>query len=290
MTEWLNSGLEWTRNRLTQETSTTSARQSEYSLAGSEIATEHFNRRTISRDAALVVPHLRAGMRLVDFGCGAGSLTCGFAELVAPSDVVGFDTSEEAIGRARALAEETGLRNVQFAVANIYDLVLPAESFDVAHFSGVLIHLKEPEQALGLAFRTLKSGGMLAAREAQKAGDWFGGPRADSVALFQRLVAEFFKMHGGDPSIGGRLIALAREAGFERLEATPSYSAGLADVRKGAPEMISFLGRADFRAVAFQAGVPAERYDRLADEIAIWGGSADSIAAFAECTVIGWKP
>src|SRR6266567_1643078 len=157
--------------------------ENEYSLAGNEFATEHFNRRTVSRDAVLVVPHLRAGMRLVDFGCGAGSLTCGFARLVAPADVVGFDTSEEAIGRARALAEEAGLRNVQFAVANIYDLELPVGSFDVAHFSGVLMHLKEPERALGLAFRSLKSGGLLAAREAQKVGDWFGGPNADSVGL-----------------------------------------------------------------------------------------------------------
>jgi hypothetical protein len=33
--------------------------------------------------------------------------------------------------------------------------------------------------------------------------------------------------------------------------------------------MISFSGRADFRAAAVQAGVSAERFDRLADEIAI---------------------
>src|SRR5437764_871876 len=141
LTVCLHSGFEGTGNTLSQETSTRSARDNEYSFAGNEFATEHFNRRTISRDAVLVVPHLRAGMRLVDFGCGAGSLTCGFAELVAPADVVGFDTSEEAIGRARALAEEAGLGNVQFAVANIYDLELPVDSFDVAHFSGVLMHL-----------------------------------------------------------------------------------------------------------------------------------------------------
>jgi SAM-dependent methyltransferase len=276
---------------LSQETSTTSARDNEYSFAGNEFATEHFNRRTISRDAVLVVPHLRAGMRLVDFGCGAGSLTCGFAELVAPADVVGFDTAEVAIGRARALAEEKSLRNVQFVLANIYDLELPVESCDVAHFSGVLMHLSEPERALGLAFRSLKSGGMLAAREAQKAGDWFGGPSADSVALFQKtILTEFFKMHGGDPFIGGRLITLAREAGFEHLEATPSYSVGLADVTTLGPGMISALGQADFRAAAVQAGVSAERFDRLADEIAIWAASEDSIAALAECTVIGWKP
>lgn len=69
--------------------------------------------------------------------------------------------------------------NVHFSVANINDLDLPADSFDVAHFSGVLMYLKEPERALRLAFRTLKSGSMLAPREAQKAADWFGGPYAE---------------------------------------------------------------------------------------------------------------
>jgi ubiquinone/menaquinone biosynthesis C-methylase UbiE len=276
---------------LTQETSTTSARQNEYAFAGHEPSVEHFNRRTVSRDAALVVPHLRAGMRLVDLGCGAGSLTCGFAALVAPAEVVGFDASEEAIGRARALAEDAGLGNLQFAVANIYDLELPAQSFDVAHFSGVLMHLKEPERALALAFRSLKSGGMLAAREAQKAGDWFGGPNADSVTLLQKtILIKFLRMRGVDPFIGGRLITLAREAGFEHLEATPSYSAGLGDVTTLGRVMLSGLGQGDFRAAAVQAGVSPERIDRLADEIAIWAASKDSIAALAECTVIGWKP
>ena len=267
------------------------ARQNEYAFAGHQSSVEHFDRRAIGGDAALVVPHLYAGMRLVDFGCGAGSLTCGFAGLVAPGEVVGFDTSEEAIFRARALAEEAGLSNVQFAVANIYNLELPADSFDVAHFSGVLMHLKEPERALALAFRSLKSRGMLAAREAQKAGDWFGGPNADSVTLLQKaILIEFFRMRGVDPFIGGRLTALAREAGFEHLEATPSYSVGLKDVTALGRVMLSGLGQADFRAAAVQAGVSAERFDRLADEIPMWTASEDSIAALAECTVIGWKP
>jgi precorrin-6B methylase 2 len=43
-------------------------------------------------------------MRLVDFGCGAGSLTCGFARLIALSDVLGLDMPEAAIG---AFAEST---------------------------------------------------------------------------------------------------------------------------------------------------------------------------------------
>ena len=274
----------------THATSPATAGSDPYLLAGVASARDLFNLRTVNRDASLVVPHLRPGLRLVDFGCGAGSLTCGFAEMVAPAEVMGFDISEDAIGRARAMAEQSGLSNVRFSVANINDLDLPAKSFDVAHFIGVLAYLKEPERVLQLAFHSLKSGGLLAAREAQKAGDWFGGPYAESIALYFSVVIESHKARGGDPFLGRRLPSLARETGFVRLEATPSCSAGLSNVKATATTMLSVLGRPDFRATALQSGISAERFDGLADEISIWAASEDSIAAFAECTVIGWNP
>ena len=270
--------------------STTTAAAHDYIHAGDASARDLHNLRTVNRDASHVVPHLRPGMRLVDFGCGTGSLTCGFAELVAPAEVLGFDTSEEAIARARSLAAQSGLTNVQFSVSNIYDLDLPADSFDVAHFSAVLMHLKEPEHALQLAFRCLKSGGLLAAREAQKAGDWFSGPCAEAAALFNSIFIEIQTASGRDPYLGKRLADLAREVGFARLEARPSYSAALSNVRAGAPVMQAFLQRPEFRAAAFKCGTAAERLNRLSEDISTWAECEDSIAAFAECTLIGWKP
>jgi ubiquinone/menaquinone biosynthesis C-methylase UbiE len=50
-----------------------------------------FNRRTLERDAAHLLPRLRAGMRLVGLGCGAGLLTLGIAAVVAPGEVLGID-------------------------------------------------------------------------------------------------------------------------------------------------------------------------------------------------------
>ena len=282
---------EWFRRDdvgMTQSVST--ARGDEYLLAGIGTATELFNLRTVNRDAAFVIPHLRPGMRLVDFGCGAGSLTCGFARLVAPADVLGFDVSEQAIDRARSLAQQSGVSNVQFSVSNINALELPPESFDVAHFSGVLMHLKDPERALQLAFRSLKSGGILAAREAQKTGDWFSGPCAEAIALYDSIVIEVHRARGGDPFVGKRLAGLAREVGFVRLESTPSYSAALSNVRATATTLLALLKQPEFRATALDGGLSAERLDRLGEDISSWAESEDSIAAFAECTVIGWKP
>jgi len=181
--------------------------------------------------------------------------------------VLGFDMSEDAIVRAKALAEQSGLRNVQFSVADINELDLPAESVDVAHFSGVLMYLQQPDRVLQSAFRWLKSGGLLAAREAQKAGDWFAGPYAESIALYFKIAVAGHTMRGGDPFLGARLAALARHAGFVSVEATPSYSAGLSNVKATGTAMLSTLGLPDFRATASQCGVSSERFERLADEI-----------------------
>jgi SAM-dependent methyltransferase len=228
-------------------------------------------------------------MRLVDFGCGAGSLTCGFASLIAPGEVLGVDISEEAIERARALAEQAGLTNIRFSVANVNELDLPTNSFEVAHFSGVLMYLNEPERALRLAFRSLKSGGIVAACEANLAGNWTAGPNAEAVLVVAHAIQAENKAKGGGPLIGGRLRALVREAGFEHVVSKPGYSAALSDVKSvGATARELLTGSR--RATLIGQGITAERCDQLLEEISVWAESEDSISAFAECAVIAWKP
>ena len=262
---------------------------SNYVFTGSAHARDLFNQRTVEEDAPLVAQHLRPGMRVVDFGCGAGSLTCGFARMTAPGDVLGVDMSADAIGRAHALAEQSGLANVRFLVADINELDLAPECFDVAHFSGVLMYLSEPLHALQLAFRSLKSGGLIAACESHRAGDWAAGPNADSVMLVARLFHDENKARGGDPLIGGRLRALVREAGFERVVSKPGYSAAHSDVQSVGAALRGLLSK-NLESLPSRHGITEEQCKQLIDEISIWAESEDSISAFAQCAVTGWKP
>ena len=105
----------------------------------------------------------------------------------------------------------------------------PRKSFNVAHFSNVLRYLREPERAVQLAFRSLKPGGMVAASEGYLAANWAGGPYADSVMLVVRVLQDENKAQGGDPLMGGRLRALLRQSGFERIVSKPGCSAALSD-------------------------------------------------------------
>ena|SRR5215471_18530407 len=102
-----------------------------------------------------------------------------------------------------------------------------------------------------------------------------------------RLLQDENAALGGDPLLGGRLRALCRQAGFERIESAPGYSAALSDARAlGA----AFQASGNFRPLLIRHGITAEKCDQLIEEVAIWSESEDSVAAIAQCAVTGWKP
>ena len=86
--------------------------------------------RTAERQAVFFAPHLRSGMRLLDCGCGPGSITLGLAAIVAPAEAVGIDIGEGPLRMARELASELGITNVRFQTANVSELLFPDRSFD----------------------------------------------------------------------------------------------------------------------------------------------------------------
>ena len=263
----------------------------QYTLAGDAPTRDLFNQRTLERDAAHLAPRLRAGMRVVDLGCGAGSLTLGIAAAVAPGEVLGVDLQAGVIERARAAAADAGLRNVRFEVGNIDGLELPEASFDLVHLSGTLGYLKDPLAALKLAFRALRPGGLVAAREPQKGGDWFGGPCAEAITLFFQMAMLNWRADGGDPCLGLRLGSLLRQAGFEQIEQRPMYSPALSDVQATARAVLPALDRADLRERAVGRGwITRATWDRLAEQITTWAADETSVAALAECSAIGVKP
>ena len=56
--------------------------------------------RTAQANAAFFLPHLREGIKLLDCGCGSGSITIGFAKAVTGISVVGVDLQESEIHAA----------------------------------------------------------------------------------------------------------------------------------------------------------------------------------------------
>ncbi|MBX3313577.1 MAG: methyltransferase domain-containing protein [Actinobacteria bacterium] len=167
--------------------------------------------RTAANSAAHLLPHLAPGQRLLDVGCGPGTITVDLADRVAPGAVLGVDASADVIAQAAGIVGERS--NVTFAVADVYALDHPDASFDVVHAHQVLQHLTDPVAALREMRRVLAPGGVLAARDSNYAAFWWSPdePRLDRWLSLYHAVTE---ANRADADAGRHLLAWAHAAGF----------------------------------------------------------------------------
>ncbi len=104
--------------------------------------------RTAENSAAYLLAHLGAGDRLLDVGCGPGTLTVDLARAVSPGEVVAVDLADSVVAEASAHAARSGITNVSFQVGDFRTVGLEPGTFDVVHAHQVLQHLRDPVGAL----------------------------------------------------------------------------------------------------------------------------------------------
>ena len=169
--------------------------------------------RTAENSAAYVLDHLEPGQRLLDLGCGPGTITLDLADRVAPGDVVGIDASAAVIDAAEANAEARGTANVHFTTGDVYSLEADDGSFDVVHVHQVLHHLGDPIAALREARRVLLPGGLLAVRETDY-GAFFWSPPDPRLDRWLQLYHHVSQRNGAQADAGRWLPSWVRQAGF----------------------------------------------------------------------------
>ena len=158
-----------------------------------------------ARELLLGYAGLRPGQRVLDLGCGTGTLVVQLKLRHPDVDVVGLDPDPRALARARRKAERAGVA-VQFAEGFGDALPYPAVSFDRVLSSFMLHHLEteEKEATLREVRRVLKAGGALHLLD-------FGGdesPRRNSLTGW---------LHGSHrlrDNFGGAIQRLMRRVGF----------------------------------------------------------------------------
>lgn len=191
--------------------------------------------RTAEGHAGFLLPYLRAGSRVLDAGCGPGTITLGLARRVAPGQVIGIDIEDSQFAAACDEAKRDGL-NVNFRRANLYQIPFEDGYFDAVFSHAVLQHLTNPIGALTELRRVLRPGGVVGIR----AGD-MGGILIDSESEgpAQGLAAYLSNREkdGGDPYIGRKLPRLLRKAGFAVEQMTASYEVISDVLRKLGPSL-----------------------------------------------------
>ena len=136
--------------------------------------TDDFMQRTLESNVPGLIPYLRAGLRVLDVGCGSGNITIDVARAVAPGEVVGVDVMEDRIDRAIRLASNRVVKNVSFKLSDAHTLRFPDNTFDIVYSHTVLHSLIDPIRALSEQRRVAKPGGWVIASGVR---DWGFSPR-----------------------------------------------------------------------------------------------------------------
>jgi SAM-dependent methyltransferase len=245
--------------------------------------------RTAENSAHYLLPHLQAGMSLLDIGCGPGTITADLARLVAPGQVVGLDASPDVVAQAQAHGATSGLATLHFEVGDLFALAYDDASFDVVHAHQVLQHLVDPVAALVELRRVLRPGGILAVRD----GDYGGFRWAPDDARLNRWLELYLAVtarNGHNAQIGPSLLGLAHDAGFEQVTVSSSNWT-FAD-----PETRAWWGslwadrirysRLAEQAVDYELSYPDE-LEALGQAFLDWAASPDGVFVVPHVEILG---
>lgn len=183
-----------------------------YTHGHHEAVVSQHRKRIAAEAAAFLLPHLRPGMRLLDVGCGPGSITTGLAQAVAPGEVVAIDLSADVIAGARALAAERGVQNVRFETGSLFDWT--DSGFDVVYAHQVLQHLAEPVAALRHMHHLLTPGGLVAVRDSDYGTSTWSPPHP-ALDRWLALYHAVARANHAEPDAGRFLHGWLHDAGFE---------------------------------------------------------------------------
>lgn len=155
--------------------------------------------------------NIQPGMKVLDLGCGTGTLTIMLKQSVPQAKVIGLDGDNEVLTMARSKAIQAGV-DIQWEQGLAFRLPYPDDSFDRVVSSLVFHHLisENKVRAFQEVFRVLRQGSEFHMVD-------FGPPHnlyERALALFDRWLEE------AEDNAKGHLPGLMQSVGLQQIEET----------------------------------------------------------------------
>jgi ubiquinone/menaquinone biosynthesis C-methylase UbiE len=178
--------------------------------------------RTVDTDAAFLLAHIKPTDRILDVGCGPGTITVGFARYATQGNITGVDVSDAVLDVAKARSDglaggagddsPTPSGAVSFVKADVLaGLPFGDNEFDIVFASQLFPHLHGAAslRALQEMRRVLKPNGILATRDAAEI-HWY----PTRLQLDNLMTRRMLRGLASEEWPGGGMPALVRAAGF----------------------------------------------------------------------------
>ncbi|KAI0840158.1 putative arsenite methyltransferase [Hypoxylon sp. FL0890] len=290
-----------------------------YTQGHSPAVTSGHASRTVNSDAAFLVPYLKPTDRILDVGCGPGTITVGLAAYVPRGSVVGIDLSADIVARAASLlstlvtekkkegeggerAEEEKERaatelkaRVSFEVADVLrGLAFEDASFDVVYASQLFAHMPPPDlpaRALAEMRRVLKPGGILATRDAA-AQHFFPRALDLDVLLSRNLVRGFGRTDWAGPEMPAlyRAVGFDADGGKVRVGCGTTCYADPESRRWRADGLVGRLAEGEaVRESWIRNGVSEEEITTCVARLREWADTPDAWYCVLQMEIIAWK-
>lgn len=185
----------------------------DYTMGFGEEILETLRRYRAQTHAAHLLPHLRPGLKVLDVGCGPGTISVGLAEAVTPGELHGVDMEESQIALARMFAHEGGHSNAVFHLGDATALAFEDGIFDVVHCHNVLMHIPDTAAALGEVKRVLKTGGIISCRE-MICESSFTHPDLGIMKQSWEMFQDLLTADDGHPQMGKEVYGHLLKSGF----------------------------------------------------------------------------
>ena len=168
---------------------------------------------------------LKAGIEVMDVGCGSGKALVQMAKYFPKSRFIGYDFSKEGIQKANENAQEKGLQNISFEVKDV-STIGDKNRFDLITAFDAIHDQAKPREVLKHIFNALKPDGTFLMQDiagsshVQKNMDHPVGPFLYTISCMHCMTVSLADQGEGLGAMWGEEKAkeLLKEAGFNHVE------------------------------------------------------------------------